>query len=187
MRAARLVLGIIGTSLLAITGIWHVRSYFYLEFFSASRARDQYIDIMSFNGEAVATIGWHHLRTPGCHAETLPFEVFRYDAESFADAGSRPPIRSVLDRPFHVSIINSNVNPFQPGGVCYTLRFDMIVPEVCGTLLTFPLFVGSLRRRKIASYLGRCRSCGYDLRATPTRCPECGTAARHRQPAVIAQ
>lgn len=48
---------------------------------------------------------------------------------------------------------------------------------VIGLLLLPTARVWFWRRARTQRTNGRCRSCGYDLRATPGRCPECGRAA----------
>jgi hypothetical protein len=40
------------------------------------------------------------------------------------------------------------------------------------------------RRRLVRSRKGHCRHCGYDLRASPGRCPECGTESPEPQTAA---
>jgi hypothetical protein len=58
--------------------------------------------------------------------------------------------------------------------------FPMIVPiavDGCVALWSF-LRLRRQRLRNKQRQVGVCMNCGYDLRASPDQCPECGTAAR---------
>jgi hypothetical protein len=83
---------------------------------------------------------------------------------------------------YHPSYINKMASnyliPVQSFGVPFWLIVTMfaILPG---------FWVIAFFRRRIRHRPGFCRNCGYDLRATPDRCPECGTAPPKQHPNSI--
>jgi hypothetical protein len=64
------------------------------------------------------------------------------------------------------------------GGTYWTLTVPLIYPVFLSAALPAAWTIAYLRRPPLGK---TCRRCGYDLRATPNRCPECGTEAAQDQ------
>jgi hypothetical protein len=80
----------------------------------------------------------------------------------------------------HVRLIfkPADVNPANYFGEARIYFIPYWLLTLLAALTNLPLGLLALRRYRLSSRLkqGRCLTCGYDLRASKDRCPECGTA-----------
>ena len=76
---------------------------------------------------------------------------------------------------FFIGHFNFTTGPRGAGSYPTDPMHFVILPFWFLIFLPTALLIPLLRRRKrITPRVGFCKACGYDLRATPARCPECG-------------
>ena len=95
-----------------------------------------------------------------------------------AEAGPNPPTYSVQDAgwgPIRWDVERFTSKDFRmESGHLRTYHWFLALILGAWPITSLGLAALRARKRRRAARAGHCRQCGYDLRATPERCPECG-------------
>jgi hypothetical protein len=83
----------------------------------------------------------------------------------------------------YVALTFGERGPFSPTPVSRRIRWEEPIWGAVVSTLAIAYDRRRVRRERDLD-TGRCRECGYDLRATPGRCPECGLVVVEREAVV---
>lgn len=93
-----------------------------------------------------------------------------------------PGVSSVVPIQMPATLLPSWRTADKVGLLAKAAHVGTVPPLLLFPLLLLALLCVVLRRRRA----GHCPACGYDLRASPLRCPECGAVAAPAAPAAAA-
>jgi hypothetical protein len=112
-------------------------------------------------------------RLAGLHAPQLVWD--RFEVDEYPKSSSPDPYRPQLGFLYIPRVESSTGEGL--GAITTIVVFPLWLPTALfGALPAWMLLAWARRRRRVGRHgAGRCRRCGYDLRASPARCPECGT------------
>ena len=138
-------------------------------------------------GESAISVGSHYTTLSVAARWNIRFSLWKYTFDPNASTGlERPFIRFSED---NWTVPRYGIDEWRAGNfgvarISYLSgsydrvmirRYTVAVPYwfAVSVFATITIFCAGWRRRQ-RHLPGHCSSCGYDLRATPQRCPECG-------------